>query len=105
MIQRMLIKRLVNIAISRLKSLPVGAECTRDELLFHKIETVWGMLSQYPFRSLMYIFVDRSRLFESFRERLIIEDYIEDDSQVADCLGGPYINIYRRKSKLLTDFF
>ena len=37
----------------------------------------------------------------SFWKRLIAEDYIEDDSQVAGCFGGPYICKYRRKSKLL----
>lgn len=84
--------------------MPDGTECTRHELLFPNIETAWEMLSHYPFRTIMYMFVDRSRLLESFWKRLIVEGYIEDDSQVAGCIGGPYICKYRRKSKLLNDF-
>ena len=104
MIQKSIVRQLVNIAISRLKSLPDGTECTRNELLFPQIESVWGMLSHYPFRTIMYLIVDRLRLLESFWKRLIVEGYIEDDSQVAGCIGGPYICKYRRKSKLLDDF-
>ena len=104
MIQKSIVRQLVNITISRLKSLPDGTDCTRNELLFPQIESVWGMLSHYPFRTIMYLIVDRSRLLESFWKRLIVEGYIEDDSQVAGCIGGPYICKYRRKSKLLDDF-
>lgn len=104
MIQKSIVRQLVNIAISRLKSLPDGTECTRLELLFPNIETVWGMLSHYPFRTILYLIVDKSRLLDSFWKRLIVEDYIEDDSQVAGCFGGPYTCKYRKKSKLLNDF-
>lgn len=104
-IQRLIVRQLVNIAISRLKSLPNGTECTRHELLFPQIESVRGMLLHYPFRTIMYLIVDKSRLLNSFWKRLIAEDYIEDDSQVAGCFGGPYICKYRRKSKLLNNFF
>ena len=103
MIQRTIVRQLVNIAISRLKSLPDGTECTRQELLFPQIERVRGILLHYPFRTIMYLIVDKSRLLNSFWKKLIVEDYIEDDSQVAGCLGGPYICKYRRKSKLLDD--
>ena len=61
MIQRTIVRQLVNIAISRLKSLPDGTECTRQELLFPQIERVRGVLLHYPFRTIMYLIVDKSR--------------------------------------------